>query len=390
MSLRARLLLGMVALVAAGLTGGRGRHLRGAAVVPARLASTSRCRPAVGAVAFELRLDPAFRRRTAPPAAAVSRSLGCRGAARPASARRQPAAGHLRRAARPGRQAIVRRRTFSYGGTTRSPARRCRPQFPISTRRQPAAAVHGAVEPWPGHALPGGRVRGHRRPHGGRRRPAARGRADAAPAGRWSRLLVGAGVILALVLLGWVVIRVGLRPLERIGRVASRDRRRRPVAAGDAVGPAHRGRATRPLAERDARPDRAARSPPAGRVEDRLRRFLADASHELRTPLASIRGYAELFRLGAADDPATLARAMAGSSPRPRGWASWSRTCCCWPQLDQAARARPRAGRSARAGRARGRRPRVTAPDRAILVDVDEPPSRCSATPTSCASSWPT
>ncbi len=34
--------------------------------------------------------------------------------------------------------------------------------------------------------------------------------------------------------------------------------------------------------------------------EGRLRRFLADASHELRTPLASIRGYAELFRMGAA------------------------------------------------------------------------------------------
>jgi two-component system OmpR family sensor kinase len=33
--------------------------------------------------------------------------------------------------------------------------------------------------------------------------------------------------------------------------------------------------------------------------EDKLRQFLADASHELRTPLASIRGYAELFRMGA-------------------------------------------------------------------------------------------
>ncbi len=32
--------------------------------------------------------------------------------------------------------------------------------------------------------------------------------------------LVGGGVILALVLVGWVVIRVGLLPLERIGRVA--------------------------------------------------------------------------------------------------------------------------------------------------------------------------
>ena len=39
--------------------------------------------------------------------------------------------------------------------------------------------------------------------------------------------LVGGGVILALVLLGWLVIRIGLRPLERIGRVASE------IAGGD-------------------------------------------------------------------------------------------------------------------------------------------------------------
>jgi two-component system OmpR family sensor kinase len=44
--------------------------------------------------------------------------------------------------------------------------------------------------------------------------------------------------------------------------------------------------------------------------EDRLRRFVADASHELRTPLTSIRGYAELFRRGAADRPEDLATAM--------------------------------------------------------------------------------
>src|SRR6185312_16292235 len=40
------------------------------------------------------------------------------------------------------------------------------------------------------------------------------------------------------------------------------------------------------------------------------RRFIADASHELRTPLASIRGYAELFRRGAASRPEDLALAM--------------------------------------------------------------------------------
>jgi len=46
------------------------------------------------------------------------------------------------------------------------------------------------------------------------------------------------------------------------------------------------------------------------RSEERLRTFLADASHELRTPLASIRGYAELFRLGVASRPADGERAM--------------------------------------------------------------------------------
>src|SRR5699024_10356830 len=32
--------------------------------------------------------------------------------------------------------------------------------------------------------------------------------------------------------------------------------------------------------------------------ERRMRRFVADASHELRTPLATVRGYAELHRMG--------------------------------------------------------------------------------------------
>jgi two-component system OmpR family sensor kinase len=40
--------------------------------------------------------------------------------------------------------------------------------------------------------------------------------------------------------------------------------------------------------------------------EERMRRFITDASHELRTPLTTIRGFAELYRQGAARDVAML------------------------------------------------------------------------------------
>ncbi|HUE25723.1 MAG TPA: HAMP domain-containing sensor histidine kinase, partial [Solirubrobacteraceae bacterium] len=122
--------------------------------------------------------------------------------------------------------------------------------------------------------------------------------------------LVGAGVILAVTALGWVVIGFGLLPLKRMGRVASE------IANGDLtrrVSPDDQrtevGRLGSSLNQMLVQIERAFED--RGESEDRLRRFLSDASHELRTPLASIRGYAELFRLGASDDPAELELAMA-------------------------------------------------------------------------------
>jgi two-component system OmpR family sensor kinase len=41
-----------------------------------------------------------------------------------------------------------------------------------------------------------------------------------------------------------------------------------------------------------------------------MRRFMADASHELRTPLTSIRGFAELYRLGEEKDLAEAVRLL--------------------------------------------------------------------------------
>ncbi len=46
------------------------------------------------------------------------------------------------------------------------------------------------------------------------------------------------------------------------------------------------------------------------RTIDQMRRFVGDASHELRTPLVSVRGYAELYRMGALQTEDDVAQAM--------------------------------------------------------------------------------
>ncbi|NQX29808.1 HAMP domain-containing histidine kinase [Microbacteriaceae bacterium VKM Ac-2854] len=46
------------------------------------------------------------------------------------------------------------------------------------------------------------------------------------------------------------------------------------------------------------------------RTIEQMRRFVGDASHELRTPLVSVRGYAELYRMGALQTPEAVAQAM--------------------------------------------------------------------------------
>jgi len=184
--------------------------------------------------------------------------------------------------------------------------------------------------------------------------------------------LVGGGVILALVALGWVVIRIGLRPLERIGRVASE------IAGGDLsrrVSPADQrtevGRLGRSLNDMLGQIEQAFRA--RRQSEDQLRRFLADASHELRTPLASIRGYAELFRLGAADDPATLERAMARIEAEAARMGVLVEDLLSLAALDQAPE-RPRVpvdlGQLAAHA---ADDTRVTAPDRDVRVSVSEP-----------------
>lgn len=119
-------------------------------------------------------------------------------------------------------------------------------------------------------------------------------------------------VVVAVTLLGLVlaaavgsfIVRVSLRPLNRMAATASRVAElpldRGDVALGVRV----------PEADSDPRTEvgqvGAALNRMLGHIalalqarnasEARMRRFVADASHELRTPLASIRGYAELTR----------------------------------------------------------------------------------------------
>ena len=117
-------------------------------------------------------------------------------------------------------------------------------------------------------------------------------------------------IVLALVgVLAYALIGVGMRPLVRIeataGEIAAGDLSRRVEQTDPRTEVGRLGIALNAMlahieeafAERQA-------------SENRLRRFVADASHELRTPLTSVRGYAELFRRGAAERPDDLANAM--------------------------------------------------------------------------------
>ncbi len=124
-------------------------------------------------------------------------------------------------------------------------------------------------------------------------------------------LLVTLAALGGVALLGYWVIGVGLRPLTEIGATAA------TIAAGDLSRRVARedertevGRLGLALNTMLAQIEGAFRAREAS--ERRLRRFVADASHELRTPLAAVRAYSELFSRGAAERPADLERSMAG------------------------------------------------------------------------------
>ena len=124
-----------------------------------------------------------------------------------------------------------------------------------------------------------------------------------------AEIVVSLAVLAALAAAVWLIVKRDLRPLEDMAVTAD------AIAAGDLsrrVEPAEPrtevGRLGLSLNTMLARIEEAFAERAA--TEDKLRRFLADASHELRTPLTSIRGYAEVFERGAKDDPEDLELAM--------------------------------------------------------------------------------
>src|SRR3954467_14422192 len=138
----------------------------------------------------------------------------------------------------------------------------------------------------------------------------------------YAQLGIGAAVLLVLGVAGYWVVHRSLRPLVEVEQTAA------AIAAGQL---------DRRVPERDARTEvgrlslalngmlaqiqRAVASSnssaeAATRSEDRMRRFIPDASHELRTPLTTIRGFAELYRQGAANDVEMLMSRIESESRR--------------------------------------------------------------------------
>jgi len=124
---------------------------------------------------------------------------------------------------------------------------------------------------------------------------------------------VGTGFgLLLLVLSGlaiWITISQALRPLDEVERTAA------AVAAGDTSqrlierpGQTEIARINRSLNTMLNSIEGALTS--RNKTLQQMRQFVADASHELRTPLVSVRGYAELYRIGALKKPADVAEAM--------------------------------------------------------------------------------
>jgi two-component system OmpR family sensor kinase len=154
-------------------------------------------------------------------------------------------------------------------------------------------------------------------------------------------VVVGLVVLGLMLVVGWMIIRRDLRPLEQMTGTAER------ISAGD-------------LSQRVGVPDDGSEVGRLGhafdqmldqiqagfetqhaaltakeRSETQLRQFLADASHELRTPLTALRGYSELYRAGGLEERAALEQAMSRIGSESRRMAALVEDMMLLARLDQ-------------------------------------------------------
>ncbi|MCV7079217.1 sensor histidine kinase [Mycobacterium szulgai] len=128
----------------------------------------------------------------------------------------------------------------------------------------------------------------------------------------WLQVGIGAAVLVVVGIAGYAVVHRSLRPLSEVEQTAAAiaagqlDRRvpeRDPRTEVGRLSLALNGmlaQIQQAVASSESSAEKARSS------EDRMRRFITDASHELRTPLTTIRGFAELYRQGAARDVSML------------------------------------------------------------------------------------
>jgi len=123
-------------------------------------------------------------------------------------------------------------------------------------------------------------------------------------------LAFGVGVVILGAMLTRLLVTSTFGPLREVERTAA------AIADGgdfsrrmsDATPNTEVGRLNRSLNTMLSRIDSAFAD--RAKTIDQMRRFVGDASHELRTPLVSVRGYAELYRMGALQTPEDVAQAM--------------------------------------------------------------------------------